>query len=146
MYFKILKKDLKRKKTMNLILLIFILLATMFVAGSLNMAVTVMNGTNYYFEEAGIGDYLILTMRGSVDADKSNEEAIAHFLQETSHVDQYSQGEQLFLTKKNILKPDNKRKKAENRRECQGCIFRAFHKIPKKPCKTGHFLALGGIL
>lgn len=108
MYFKILKKDLKRKKTMNLILLIFILLATMFVAGSLNMAVTVMNGTNYYFEEAGIGDYLILTMRGSVDADRSNEEAIARFLQEDSYVDQYSQDEQLFLTKKNILKPDNK--------------------------------------
>lgn len=108
MYFKILKKDLKRKKTMNLILLIFILLAVMFVAGSLNMAVTVMNGTNYFFEEAGIGDYLILTMRGSVDADRSNEEAIAHFLQEDFYVDQYSQDEQLFLMKKDILKPDNK--------------------------------------
>lgn len=107
MHFKILKKDLKRKKTMNLILLIFILLATMFVAGSLNMAVTVMNGTNYFFEEAGIGDYLILTMRGSVDADRSNEEAIARFLQEDSYVDQYSQDEQLFLMKKDILKPDN---------------------------------------
>ena len=31
MFFRILKKDLQRKKTMNLILLIFIVLATMFV-------------------------------------------------------------------------------------------------------------------
>lgn len=26
------------------------------------------------------------------------------------------------------------------------CIFRVIHKIPKKPCKTGHFLSAGGIL
>lgn len=35
MLFRILKKDLKRKKVMNAILLCFILLATMFVALSL---------------------------------------------------------------------------------------------------------------
>lgn len=26
------------------------------------------------------------------------------------------------------------------------CIFRVIRKIPKKPCKTGHFLSAGGIL
>ena len=36
MYLNILKKDLKRKKTMNMILLVFIILATMFVASGLN--------------------------------------------------------------------------------------------------------------
>lgn len=108
MYFKILKKDLKRKKTMNLILLIFILLATMFVAGSLNMAVTVMNGTNYYFEKAEIGDYLILTMRNSVEAERSNEEKISRFLQDDAYVDQYSEDEQVLLSKKNIIKPDHR--------------------------------------
>ena len=35
MFFRILKKDLKRKKVMNTVLLSFILLATMFVAGGI---------------------------------------------------------------------------------------------------------------
>lgn len=58
----ILKKDLKRKKTMNIIILLFVILATMFVASSVNNIVTVMNGTDYYFEKAEIGDQMILTM------------------------------------------------------------------------------------
>ena len=68
----ILKKDLKRKKTMNIIILMFVMLATMFVASSMNNIITVMNGTGYYFEKAGIGDYVILTMGedviGNLDA------------------------------------------------------------------------------
>lgn len=58
----ILKKDLKRKKTMNIIILLFVILATMFVASSVNNIVTVMNGTDYYFEKAGLGDRMVLTM------------------------------------------------------------------------------------
>lgn len=45
MFFRILKKDLKRKKTMNIILFAFILLATMFVSSGLSNVVAVMNGT-----------------------------------------------------------------------------------------------------
>ena len=36
MYLRILKKDLKRKKTMNVILLIFVILAATFIASSAN--------------------------------------------------------------------------------------------------------------
>lgn len=58
MFFCILKKDLKRKKVMNAILLCFILLATMFVASGISNVVSVMNGTNSYLDKAGIGDYV----------------------------------------------------------------------------------------
>ena len=64
MYFHILKRDLKRKKTMNIILLLFTILASMFVSSGLNNVVTVMNGIDYYFEKAGLGDYCIVTMNG----------------------------------------------------------------------------------
>ena len=43
MFFRILKKDLKRKKVMNTVLLSFILLATMFVAGGITNVAAVMN-------------------------------------------------------------------------------------------------------
>lgn len=62
MYLNILKKDLKRKKTMNIILLVFIMLATMFVASGLNNVFTVINGTDYYLDKAGIGDFVVITM------------------------------------------------------------------------------------
>lgn len=47
---------------MNIILLLFIILATMFVASGVNNVVTVMSGTDYYFDLAGIGDYVVITM------------------------------------------------------------------------------------
>ena len=50
MLFRILKKDLKRKKVMNAILLCFILLATMFVASGISNVVSVMNGTDSYLD------------------------------------------------------------------------------------------------
>ena len=53
MLFRILKKDLKRKKVMNAILLCFILLATMFVASGISNVVSVMNGTDSYLDKAG---------------------------------------------------------------------------------------------
>lgn len=62
MLFRILKNDLKRKKTMNIILFLFIVLATMFVASGINNVITVMNGTDYYLDKAGVGDYVIITM------------------------------------------------------------------------------------
>ena len=62
MLFRILKKDLKRKKVMNAILLCFILLATMFVASGISNVVSVMNGTNSYLDKAGIGDYVVISM------------------------------------------------------------------------------------
>ena len=43
MFLKILKKDLKRSKTMNIILFLFIILATTFVASGLNNVISVIN-------------------------------------------------------------------------------------------------------
>lgn len=71
MYLNILKKDLKRKKTMNFILLMFIILAVTFAASGLNNVLTVMNGTDYYLDKAGIGDLTVITM-GSESAGKAS--------------------------------------------------------------------------
>lgn len=62
MFLNILKKDMKRKKTTNCILFAFVILATVFVASGLNNVVTVLNGTDYYMDKAGVGDFCILTM------------------------------------------------------------------------------------
>lgn len=57
MYRNILMKDLKRKKTMNFILLIFIILATMFISSSADNMYTIATAIDRYFEKAGVPDY-----------------------------------------------------------------------------------------
>lgn len=83
MLFRILKNDLQRKKTMNLILFLFIVLATMFVASGINNVITVMNGTDYYLDKAGVGDYVIITVGdnavGCLDEMLHTEEAVKSY-------------------------------------------------------------------
>lgn len=62
MYLNILKKDLKRKKTMNVILLMFITLASMFVSSSVNNITAILGGIDYYYDKAGMTDYFIATV------------------------------------------------------------------------------------
>ncbi len=87
MLFHILKNDLKRKKTMNFILFLFIILATMFVASGINNVITVVNGTDYYLDKAGVGDYILITMGddpvGGLDEMLETEEAVKDYRLET---------------------------------------------------------------
>ena len=57
MYIRILKKDLKRKKTMNVILLIFVILAATFIASSVNNLTTVSSALDNFIEKADVPDY-----------------------------------------------------------------------------------------
>ncbi len=61
MYLRILKKDLKRKRTMNVILLIFVILAATFIASSANNLITVNGALDNFFEKAGVPDYWFAT-------------------------------------------------------------------------------------
>ena len=62
MYLNILKKDLKRKKTMNVILLIFVILSAMFMSSSVNNILAVTNGLDFFFEKADMADYYVLAL------------------------------------------------------------------------------------
>lgn len=60
MYWRILKKDLKRKRTMNIILLLFIMLAAMFIASGTSNMVTISTALDKFFEKAGVPDQWIV--------------------------------------------------------------------------------------
>ena len=59
MFFRILKKDLKRKRTMNIILLLFVTLCSMFAAASVNNIIAVTGGIDHYFEIAELPDMVV---------------------------------------------------------------------------------------
>lgn len=83
MYLRILKRDLKRKKTMNLILFLFIILATTFLASSVNNLLTVNNAVDDYLEAANPGDVMILST-----SEESNQK-ISDYLEHDDKVVQY---------------------------------------------------------
>ena len=101
MYFRILKKDLKRKKTMNIILLLFVILATMFAASSVNNITTVLNGLDYYFEKADLSDHFIITL-----ADNGDE--IEDFLSGVQNVKNFRREDQLFFNDTALTKNGKK--------------------------------------
>ncbi|MCI9080141.1 MAG: ABC transporter permease [Lachnospiraceae bacterium] len=73
MYWHILKKDLKRKKTMNIILLLFVLLAAMFIASGASNMVTIFSALDNYFEMAGVPS------RGLIFNDTDNRDKYRDF-------------------------------------------------------------------
>lgn len=72
MYIQILKRDLNRKKAMNVILLVFIILASTFVSSGMNNIISVTTALDDYLEMANAPDYLAATMNkaGTVDIDE----------------------------------------------------------------------------
>lgn len=114
MNFKILKRDLKRKKSMNFILLLFILLATTFIASSVNNVLVIMNGTDYFMERAGIQDYLMLTVGGSREVPSETDRDIESFLKEEKQVTQYTVDEVMFFTSGEVVLPPGKKIQLDN--------------------------------
>ncbi|MDE5819368.1 MAG: ABC transporter permease [Lachnospiraceae bacterium] len=62
MFWRILKKDLKRKKTMNIILLLFVILCSMFAAAAVNNIIAVTGGIEHYFNAADVPDVSVTMM------------------------------------------------------------------------------------
>lgn len=100
MYLNILKKDLKRKKAMNMILLLFMILATMFVASSVNNIINVTTALDSYFDMANVPDYLAAAMNKNCAVD------IDETVRSASAVDRYATENVLFLSSGNFICED----------------------------------------
>lgn len=95
MYLRILKKDLKRKKSMNIILLIFIILASTFIASSANNVVTVTTALDSYFEKANVPDYWFATM------DESHLEKYEKYAKKNDN--KYDVSEMVIVSEKDVF-------------------------------------------
>lgn len=60
MFLNILKNDLRRKKTINLIILVFVVLSSMFFSSSMNNILSVLGGVDPFLDMAGMKDYFVL--------------------------------------------------------------------------------------
>ncbi len=85
MYLNILKKDLKRKKTMNIIVMLFVVLSAMFAGSSMNNIIAVSTGLDSYFEKAGMTDYFIISldsMNSGLEGTMKNETYVTELRRE----------------------------------------------------------------
>lgn len=101
MYHNILKKDLKRKKAMNIILLVFVILSTMFVSSSVSNILTATTSLDRYMDMANAPDYLGITLNKAMEVD------VDGILDAAPSIDSYSTETILIMTKDNItFEPD----------------------------------------
>lgn len=145
MFLRILQKDLKRKKTMNIILFLFIVLATMFVSSGINNVVTVMNGTDYYMDKAGVGDYIVLTMGdgavGALDEMLETEESIKGY-----RLEQVVFGAQNYLTKSDGSALESKNTSIFQSIESATITFFDKENNPITEIKQGHMYVTGTVM
>ncbi|MBQ5677043.1 MAG: ABC transporter permease, partial [Lachnospiraceae bacterium] len=97
MYLNILKRDLKRKKAMNIILLLFIILATMFVSSSANNIINVTMALDNYFDMAKVPDYMIMTIDKMLEAD------VEEIMDSTTSIESYTTEKVLFMSSNNFI-------------------------------------------
>lgn len=143
MYFNILKKDLKKKKTMNIILFLFTVLAAMFVSSGLSNVITVMNGTEYYLDKAGLSDYIVMTQNG--------DGGIRQKLDDMDYIEGY-RFEECYWAAKNDIKVSKKYKEMKNRMQAiqsidsKGITYFDLQDNPIRKVKKGEVYISSGFL
>ena len=98
MFWRILKKDLKRKRAMNVILLVFIILASMFMSSGVSNIITVTTALDSYFEMADVPDYFALC------ENKSSDQDICGTLENASAIDEFRIEEFVRMSQSNITR------------------------------------------
>lgn len=109
MLTRILKKDLKRRKGINLILFLFITIATIFLASSVNNILVVSSAVDYYLDYAKIPDVNLITIN------ESEKKELNHWLEsESKEATGYDFGTLISPPDSGVLKlKDGKAKKLE---------------------------------
>ena len=121
MFFDILKRDLKRKKTMNVIILLFVILSVMFIASSVSNLTAVTGSLDGFFEKAGVGDYAVFER-------SSGSVTVADTVRSTEGVTGFEQEECIFLSGHRFVGREKKKESQNANTSLVSCLS---HQIEK---------------
>ena len=96
MYLRIIRRDLKRRKAMNAILLIFMLLASMFVSSGANNILAITGAVDDFFEKSNMPDLMANVMG------HEGEDPLGPVLDEMDCVTGYEYNSLLVVTMDNL--------------------------------------------
>lgn len=105
MLLHILKKDLKRKRIMNVIILLFILLATTFLASSVNNLITITGAVDNFFDISKTPDFLAVAVAEDGNTDIEDFLKTNQFVTEYEVTDMYAIAEDAIEIEKNTVNP-----------------------------------------
>ena len=121
MFFDILKRDLKRKKTMNVIILLFMILSVMFISSSVMNLTTVTGSLDSFFYKAGVGDYAVFERGGG-------NVTVADAVKRAEGVTDFKQDKCIFLSDFKVIGRE-KEKDSQNANSSLVCCLS--HQIQK---------------
>lgn len=98
MLFRMLKKELTKRKGVNIILFLFITLATVFLASSVNNILVITSAVDYYMDYANVPDMDIIA-RGESEEDKIED----WLKKQTKLVKQYGYDKLLNISERSIF-------------------------------------------
>lgn len=105
---RMLKKDLMHRKSVNLILFLFITIATVFLASSVNNILVVSSSVDYYMDYANIPDVNLVAVNSG------EKEKIMKWIEtEAPGVKDYGYQEMLSVEQKNLHRENGKKLNAE---------------------------------
>lgn len=97
MWYEILKKDLMKRKGINIILLVFLTLSTIFLASSVSNIILVTKGVENYMEYANVSDEMVVL--GSED----EKEEFEQWLKSRSEVTEYAYEQLCEIKSDNVI-------------------------------------------
>ncbi len=101
MFWKILRKDLKRKKTMNILLFIFIIMTATLLGASINMLSTNSTVVKRFIKTAKVPDFTAITYHSEEASEK-----VRDWTSQSNNIKDYSMEEVLLLMKEDITLPE----------------------------------------
>ncbi|WP_019911118.1 ABC transporter permease [Paenibacillus sp. HW567] len=104
MFWKILKKDLKRKKAMNIVLLVFILLASMLVASSTNLMYSTSTAINSFINQSRVAD-----LNAIMTNTDENNQGVAAWAESQKAIDTTYSQLQIGVLSKDITVPKGRK-------------------------------------
>jgi putative ABC transport system permease protein len=100
MFFKILKRDIKRKKAMNIILFIFMIIASILIAGSVNMLYASTTALEHFKRVSNLADNIIVT-----SSNEENDREMEEWIQSSDMIQGYNIDNTIFVTASNLIIP-----------------------------------------
>ena len=107
MLLHILKKDLKRKRVMNAIVLLFIMLAATFMASSASNLITITSAVDYFFSISKTPDFLAVAVSEDINTDLEEFLKTNKFVTEYEVMDMYALTDDDIEIVKCAADPDN---------------------------------------
>lgn len=104
MFLNILKRDIRRKRVANIIVLLFIILSSMFVSSSVSNFRTIVISLDQFMEMANLGDYTVMT-RG----ESENCQRIELFLNDHKGIDSWRKEQLLNYDNSNFYRKNDEK-------------------------------------